>query len=123
MLLEDIYQCAQNGGGSFGAAYPNILTQKKCQDMVTFLGRNDIPVLIQAGVPAGTRVAHKHGWANEFDGLIHTMGDAGIVYTSGGNYVLVIFVHNPNQVVFDPANQMVAELSRAIYNFYNVPSQ
>jgi beta-lactamase class A len=123
MLLEDIYQCAQNGGGTFGAAFPKELTQKKCQDMIAFLGRNDIPVLIQAGVPAGTHVAHKHGWANEFDGLIHTMGDAGIVYTPGGNYVLVIFVHNKDQVVFDPANQMVAELSRAVYNYFNVPSQ
>jgi beta-lactamase class A len=123
MLLEDIYQCAKNGGGTFGAVFPNTLTQKKCQDMITYLGKNDIPVLIQAGVPAGTRVAHKHGWANEIDGLIHTMGDAGIVYTPGGNYVLVIFIHNDNQVVFDPANQMVAELSTAIYNYFNISNQ
>jgi beta-lactamase class A len=123
MLLEDIYQCAQNGGGSLIAAFPGEITQNECLDMISFLAKNDIPVLIQAGVPAGTRVAHKHGWANEFDGLIHTMGDAGIVYSPGGNYVLVIFIHNKDQVVFDPANQMVAELSTAVYNYFNIPAQ
>ncbi len=123
MLLEDIYMCAQNNGGSLIAAFPGEITQKECQDMVSYLALNDIPVLIQAGVPAGTRVAHKHGWANETDGLIHTMGDAAIVFTPGGNYVLVVFVHHNVQVVFDPVNQMVAELSTAVYNYFNIPGQ
>jgi beta-lactamase class A len=123
MLLEDIYQCAQNGGGSLIAAFPGEITQNECEAMITYLSKNDIPALIQAGVPGGTTVAHKHGWANETDGLIHTMGDAAIVYSPGGNYVLVIFIHNNDQVVFDPANQMVAELSTAVYNYFNIPSQ
>ena len=122
-LLEDIYQCSQSGGGSLVAAFPGQITQQKCLDMIDLLAHNDIPVLIQAGVPAGTRVAHKHGWANETDGLIHTMGDAAIVYSPGGNYILVVFVHDPVQVIFDPANQMVAELSTAVYNYFNVPTQ
>jgi len=119
MLMEDIYYCDERGGGALIAAFPNEITQEDCQLMITFLARNQIAVLIQAGVPSGTTVAHKHGWANETDGLIHTMGDAAIVYTPGADYVLTIFVHHPVQAVFDPVNTLFAELSRATYNFFN----
>lgn len=119
MLMEDIYRCSERGGGALIAAFPEYLTQNECQLMVTYLTRNQIAVLIQAGVPSGTTVAHKHGWANENDGLIHTIGDTAIVYSPGANYVLTIFVHHPVQTVFDPVNALFAELSRAIYNFFN----
>jgi len=119
MLMEDIYQCAELGGGALIAAFPDQITQEECEIMISTMARNQIAVLIQAGVPSGTIVAHKHGWANENDGLIHTIGDTAIVYTPGGNYVLTIFVHHPVQAVFDPVNALFADLSAAIYNFYN----
>lgn len=119
MLMEDIYRCAEQGGGSLLAAFPEELNQEECRLMVTYLSRNQIAVLIQAGVPSGTTVAHKHGWANENDGLIHTIGDTAIVYSPGARYVLTIFVHHPVQAVFDPVNALFADLSRAIYNFFN----
>jgi hypothetical protein len=122
MLLEDIYACSQTGGGALVAAFPGQITQNKCQQMIKLLEGNDIPQLIQAGLPFGTPWAHKHGWADEYaDGLIHTMGDAGIAYTPGGNFVMVVFVHDPVQVVFDPVNAMVAHLGTAAYNFFNPP--
>ncbi|HEX7432323.1 MAG TPA: serine hydrolase, partial [Anaerolineaceae bacterium] len=123
LLLEDIYACATNNGGALIAAFPGQITQEKCKLMIEYLSNNNINQLIQAGVPAGTVVAHKHGWAVETDGVIHTMGNAALIYTPGGNYILSIFVHDDNQVLFNPANQMVAELSRAVYNYFNVPSQ
>lgn len=123
LLLEDIYACATNNGGALIAAFPGQITQEKCKLMIEYLSNNNINQLIQAGVPAGTVVAHKHGWAVETDGMIHTMGNAALIYTPGGNYILSIFVHDDNQVLFNPANQMVAELSRAVYNYFNVPSQ
>jgi beta-lactamase class A len=119
MLLEDIYQCSERGGGALIAAFPNEITSEECRLMLTYLARNQIAVLIQAGVPAGTTVAHKHGWANENDGLIHTIGDVAIVYTPSDNYVLSIFVHDPVQAIFDPVNALFANLSRATYNFFN----
>jgi hypothetical protein len=88
--------------------------------MVTYLAKNQIAVLVQAGVPSGTTVAHKHGWANETDGLLHTIGDVALVFTPGGDYALSIFVHHPVQAVFDPINVLFAELSQAIYNYYNI---
>ena len=119
ILMEDIYRCAEQGGGALIAAFPGEITQTECKLMVTYMTRNQIAVLIQAGVPSGTTVAHKHGWANEEDGLIHTIGDSALVYSPGGNYVLTIFIHHPVQAVFDPVNALFAELSEATFNFFN----
>ena len=119
MLMEDIYRCAEVGGGALIAAFPGEITQSECETMVGLMARNQIAVLIQAGVPSGITVAHKHGWANEDDGLIHTIGDTALLYTPGGDYVLTIFVHHPVQAVFDPVNQLFADLSRAVYNYFN----
>jgi beta-lactamase class A len=121
MLLEDIYLCAQTGGGALAAVFPGEITQSECQQMVSLLAANRIGVLIEAGVPSDAQVAHKHGWAVDVtDGVIHTMADAALVYSPGGDYVLVIFLYDPVQVVFDPVNVMIAQLSQAIYNYFNV---
>ncbi len=121
MLLEDIYMCAQTGGGALAAVFPGEITQSECQQMISLLAANNIGVLIEAGVPSDAQVAHKHGWAVDVtDGVIHTMADAALVYSPGGDYVLVVFLYDPVQVVFDPVNVMVAQLSQAIYNYFNV---
>jgi len=122
MLLDDIYQCAEYGGGTLIAAFPGEITQQECKLMITYLERNKIGVLIQAGVPDGTRVAHKHGWIIESDGLMHAISDVGIVYTPGGNYVLTIFLYDPVQIYFDPESELIAKLSTAIYNYFNYKS-
>jgi hypothetical protein len=118
-LLNDIYQCSTYSGGALVAAFPGEITQEKCQEMLTYLGQNKTGMLLEAGVPEGTRLAHKHAWAQANDGLIHTIGDAGIVFTPGGNYVLVVFMYDPVQLVFDPTNLLFSKLSQAVYNYYN----
>ncbi len=120
MLLDDLYQCATVNGGSLRAVYPDQITQTECQTMLGYLAKNRIGVLIQAGLPEGTQIAHKHGWITETDGLIHTISDAGIVYSPGGNYILVIFMNHPVQLVFDSANILMAQISSSVYNFYNM---
>lgn len=121
MLLEDIYQCNQTGSGNLLAVFPDEFTQAECQTMINYLSRNKIGILIEAGVPDGTPVAHKHGWST-YLGVMNSLGDAGIVYTPGGNYVLAIFVHHPDQLIWDPASELVATLSEAIYNYFNQAS-
>jgi beta-lactamase class A len=124
MLLTDIYQCAQYGGGSLLAVFPGEITQSECRSMITYLTQNRIGVLIEAGLPDGTQIGHKHGWAiDPLDGLMHAVGDAGLVYTPGGNYVLAIFIHNSDQIVWGDANQLYADLSRVVYNYYNLGTQ
>jgi beta-lactamase class A len=119
MLMEDIHRCAEQDGGALLAAFPGEITQEECRMMITYLSRNQIAVLIQAGVPSGTTVAHKHGWATENDGYIHTFGDTALIYSPGGTYTLTIFAHHPVQAVFDPVNALYSDLSQAIYNFFN----
>jgi beta-lactamase class A len=122
MLLADIYQCATAGGGALVAAFPDRISSEICQRMIGYLAADKIGVLIEAGVPEGTQVAHKHGWITEpSSGVIKNISDAGIVYTAGGNYVLVIYAYHPVQTIWEPVSGLFAQLSQAVYNFYNLP--
>jgi beta-lactamase class A len=121
-LLSDVYFCARSGDGTLTAVFPEEITQEECQTMLDLLAQDKISALIQEGVPDGTRVAHKHGWVTDASYIIHDMSDAAIVYTPGGDYVLAVYLYHPVQLVFDPSNKLVADLSRAAYNFYNLPN-
>lgn len=123
MLLTDIYQCATEGGGALVAAFPDKINGAICQQMINFLESDKIGVLIEAGVPEGTPVAHKHGWITEpSSGVIKNISDSGIVYTPGGNYVLVIYAYHPVQTIWEPVSGLFAQLSQTVYNFYNLPT-
>lgn len=122
MLLADIYQCATTNGGALVAAFPDKINSEVCQKIVSYLSADKIGVLIEAGVPEGTQIAHKHGWVTGSDGVIHNFSDASIVYTAGGNFILSVYAYHPVQIVFDNANSLFASLGDAVYNFYNLPS-
>ena len=119
MLLEDIYLCADNGQGTFKAVFGDLITQEECQTMIDYLTQNKMPSLLEAGVPDVTVVAHKHGWVTTNNGIMKTLGDAGIIFSPGGDYVLVIFLYHPQQLIWSNASYLVGQLSAAIYNFYN----
>lgn len=124
MLLADIYHCATSGGGALIAAFPDRLNQAACQQMVTFLAEDKIGVLLEAGVPGGTQVAHKHGWVvDTTTGYMKNVSDAGIIYTPGGNYVLAVYTYHPQQIIFDNANALFASLAQITYNYYNLTTQ
>ncbi len=118
-LLTDLYQCAQNGGGGLVAAFPTKMNQVVCQQIIEYLKRDRIGVLIEAGIPDGTQIAHKHGWISGTSGIIQNFSDAAIIYTPGGNYVLTIYVYHPIQAVWEPISSMIAQISEAVYNYYN----
>ena len=118
-LLWKIYRCANQNEPMFGGQ----VTSSECQQMLSYLLENRIHALIEAGLPPEGRTAHKHGWTNDLDGLIHTISDSGVVYTPGGDYVLVIFAYTENQFLYDTANQLFAKLSQSIYNAYNPQNQ
>ena len=123
MLLSDIYQCAETGGGALIAEFPDKLNSELCKQMITLLASDKIGVLIEAGVPEGTQVAHKHGWISDPSSLvIQNISDAALVYTPGGNYVLVIYAYHPVQTVWEPVSALFAQMSQAVYNYYNLPS-
>ncbi len=124
MLLEDIYQCAELGGGALIAAYDGAITQGECRAMIETMNRDRIGVLLQAGLPDGTKFAHKHGWTSPPpDYVIKQVADVGIVYSPGGNYVIAVFQYHSVQILFDPDNLLLADISRAIYNYFNISSE
>lgn len=123
-LLSDLYQCSQNGGGALVAAFGDKMNQAICQEIIGYLKRDKIGSLIEAGVPEGTQIAHKHGWISDATtGVIQNFSDAAIVYSPGGNYILVIYVYHPVQAVFQPVADMYAQISEVVYNYFNLPSQ
>lgn len=127
MLLEDLYQCSETGGGALVAAFPGQINKPACQQMIQYLKEDKIGLLIEAGVPDGTAVAHKHGWVLDVTtGVYHDISDAAIVYSPGGSYILTIYAYHPIQVIWEypvtrlGAARMFADISRVVYNYFNL---
>jgi len=115
LLLEMIYQCSQ-GGGALAAAYPGDLTVDECSQMIEWMSRNRIDSLIEAGVPVGTRVAHKHGFTGD------THADAALVFSPSGDFVLVAFLYRPQWLEWEESAPLIADIATATYNHFN-PAQ
>lgn len=122
-LLTDIYQCAQNGGGALVAAFPDKMSQDTCQLLIDFMAQDKLGALIQGGVPDGTLVPHKHGYVPASDGTVHDISDAGIVYSPGGNFVITIYTYHPINNLWDITNPLIANLTQATYNYFNITNQ
>ncbi len=122
-LLTDIYQCAQNGGGALIAAFQDKIRSDTCQLLIDFMAQDKLGALIQGGVPDGTLVPHKHGYVPASDGTVHDISDAGIVYSPGGNFVLSIYTYHPLNNIWDTTNPLVGDLTKAVYNYFNVTVQ
>lgn len=112
-LLSMIYYCSK-GGGALLALYPEEITPAECQYLIDLLARNEEGNLIRFGVPEEMTVAHKHGWA------YNTHGDAGIVYTPGGDYVIAEFLYaDTDWMPVSLSFPLLRELSRSVFNYYN----
>ena len=116
MLLSMIYYCAKGNGGTLMAVYPEELTAEECQQTLDFMNRNRIGSLLEAGMPPETPVAHRHGWISD------THGDAGIVTSPGGDYVIAVFLYKPDWLEWEISAPLVEEVSRAAYNYFNFDS-
>ena len=113
-FLSMIYYCAQ-GGGALLAVYPDELTPAECQAVLDLMVLNVEGNLIRFGVPEDVPVSHKHGW----DFVTH--GDAGIVFSPGGDYVIVEYVTAPETdwLPYEIGFPILREVSRATYNYFN----
>jgi beta-lactamase class A len=83
-------------------------SRKSCDEMRDVLLRQEFNAEIPAGLPIGTKVAHKTGFIT---GVLH---DAAIVYPAGRRpYVLVVLTREiPDQ---QTARQLIADVSRLVY--------
>jgi beta-lactamase class A len=118
LLMQDIYHCSL-GGGTLLLKFPDRITTAECNYMLDILAQDRIAVFIQAGVPEGTKVAHKHGWDPS---IYHTYNDAAVVYTPGGNYVLSIFLWHENWLLWEVGAPTILDVSRAVYYYFNPPT-
>lgn len=113
-LLSMLYYCSK-GGGALLAVYPGEITPDECQAIIDLMIQNTEGNLIRLGVPEDVPVSHKHGWG---DNLTH--GDAGIVFSPGGDYVIVTYLHQPDGfIVSEQSFPILWELSRLTYNYFN----
>lgn len=116
-FLSMLYYCSKGGGGLL-AVYPNDLTPEECQAIIDLMVLNDEGNLIRFGVPEEVPVSHKHGWD------LVTHGDAGIVLSPGGDYVIVEYLSLPagdtgDWLSHDITFPILREISRSVYNYFN----
>ncbi len=113
-LLNMIYECAEFGGGGLMAYYPESMTQADCELMLSIMKENYEGQLIRAGVPEGVDVAHKHGWD------LNQHGDSGIVFSPGGDYVLVVVMWaNVDWLAAPLTFPIIQGISEATFNYFN----
>ena len=119
VLMDALYHCSEDGSGLLTETFPGKITYNECAEMMGLLKDNLLPYLISAGVPDSVTVAHKHGWIEENDGLLHTMGNIATVYSPGGDYILSIYTWHPENLIFDEGNTLFSQISAAVYNYFN----
>lgn len=110
-LLSSVYQCAVNGTGALMDT--GNFTSDECQRIIQVMSNNNVDALLRAGVPENIPVAHKHGWIPD------THGNAAIIFTPGGNYVITIMLYQDTWLDYTQSLPTIAEVSRTAYNFYN----
>lgn len=112
-LLLMIYECASTGGGPLQVVFPGQVTQAECQAILSALAQNQTGVQIDGGVPEGIKVAHKEGLSD------NAYGDAAIVFSPAGDYVLVEYLWTSEYLNWEYGQPIMADLSRTVYNYFN----
>jgi beta-lactamase class A len=115
-LLLMVHECASTGGGPLAVVFPGRITQSECQAILSQLAQNQTGVQIDGGVPEGIRVAHKEGLSD------NAYGDAAIVFSPAGDYVIVEYIWTPEYLNWEYGQPIMADISRAVYNYFNQPS-
>src|SRR5262249_19919894 len=112
-----IVQCSQ-GSGILLERFAESLTAARCQEMLNRLTQNGDHSRMLAGLPAGTRVAHKSGW------IADMQADVGIVRSPGGDFLLAVYIYRPimsdtAESFDDLAQPAIAGFARLVYSYYN----
>lgn len=110
-----IRQCS-DGEGMLLERYGDSLTPERCAEMISWLEQNEDQIRMVAGVPEGTKVAHKGGWVEDMQ------ADVGIVSTPGGDFVVALYFYQQqrNSYLADEiAAPIIAAFARLIYSAYN----
>jgi len=120
-LLEMIYQCTEDKG-TLRKIYPTI-TPQACQEMIDIMASNDLRNMLGAGIPAGVKLAHKHGFSGYAVSWGDTRGEVGIVFSPGATYLVSFYIWQDIDWINWGINQpLYRDVSNMLYNFFN-PTQ
>ncbi len=114
-LLAMIYECAEADAGPLREQYAQELTAEECQDLVEKMQLNELARLLEVGLPEKTPFAHKVGWIDD------THGDGGIVYSPGGDYLLVMALYDEGWLEWEESAPLFEAVSRLAYAHFNEP--
>jgi beta-lactamase class A len=114
-LLRMIYSCAGPDGGELRAAYGAALTAEECQDLLDKMQLNELAKLLETGLPPDTPFAHKVGWIDD------THGDGGIVFSPGGDYVVVMALYGAGWLEWEQSAPLFETVARLTYAHFNEP--
>lgn len=88
---------------------PSVINEKYSKEMLSLLQRQKLNNKIPKYLPSGLAIAHKTG---ELDEYTH---DAGILYASSGDYIIVL-ISKSNDT--DLAAERLANVSESVYNYF-----
>ena len=114
-LLNMIYDCAENDAGPLRETYGEALSAEECRDLVEKMTLNELAKLLENGLPDGVPFAHKVGWIDD------THGDGGIIYSPGGDYVLVMALYSQEWLEWEESAPLFERVSRQAYAHFNEP--
>jgi len=112
-LLANLYYCAYAGDGALVETFGAAIDGRECRQMLHVMSNNTVDALLKSGVPADTRVAHKHGWIPD------SHGNAALFFTPGGDYIIAMMLFQPVWLNFQESLPLFAEVSRRVYNRFN----
>lgn len=87
-----------------------IIDQDYSRKMVDILSRQEISDRVPKYLPEGTKIAHKTA---DFGFFEH---DGGIVFSEGGDYIIVILTESSSPA---DADESIAQLSKAVYDYFS----
>lgn len=116
LILQMLVECSQ-GGGTLLAAYGDQFTPAECQQALDYMALNEVKELLPGGLPAGTRVVHKHGYVAD------THGDVAAIWGPAGPYILSVFLYRPTWLEWELSNTTMRELSQAAWNYFALVSE
>jgi beta-lactamase class A len=114
-LFQFIYQCAEMDSGPLREQYPEQITAVECQDLLDKLQLNELARLLENGLSSNVLFAHKVGWIDD------THGDGGIVFSPGGDYIIVMALYAPSWLEWEDSAPLFEEVSRQTYAHFNEP--
>lgn len=110
-----IDQCSR-GSGVVIEQFASKIDATRCKEMLGLLEAIDDPLRLPAGLPPGTRIAHKAGWTEDMQ------ADVGIVRSPGGDFLIAVYLYRrvPNGYLADEvAAPVIDRFARVVYTFFN----